>query len=114
LKDVNKIYEKYKQISNMEEYLSYLNPIKNLHKSHLTINYNSKEKSRSSRNEQSIREENNFQKQTGSYYNNYSYTYLNRKRGDKAQKYQDSDNSFNQDNIKDSNTRSMISYDDLN
>ncbi len=31
VKDPNKIYEKYKIVSNMEDYLSYLNSIKNIH-----------------------------------------------------------------------------------
>jgi hypothetical protein len=31
VKDPNKIYEKYKIVSNMEEYLGYLNNIKNVH-----------------------------------------------------------------------------------
>jgi hypothetical protein len=31
VKDPNKIYEKYKMVSNMEEYLGYLNNIKNIH-----------------------------------------------------------------------------------
>jgi hypothetical protein len=95
VKDPNKIYEKYKMVSNMEEYLSYLNSIKNVHGESEQSNYQHKRSSHH-------------------YKSDYSSSKDNRRRKHRDFKdLDDPENAGASAGQSNAGRRKLISYDDL-